>query len=108
MVPDMADGVAELTEMPWQPTTAASELLVLGAVEATEKNSAMLHWIDCTQLLTFLLFLIVTLLTPVTGFMPSFCIAFLLFFSERLCLPPLPLAPASPSSSAMISTQTSF
>jgi hypothetical protein len=50
-------------------------------------------------LLTFLLFLIVTRATPGTGFMPSFCIAFLLFFSGLLCLPPLPV-PASPSSSS--------
>jgi hypothetical protein len=40
---------------------------------------------------TFLLFLTVTRLTPVTTFMPSFCMAFLLFFSLRLCLD-LPLA----------------
>lgn len=37
--------------------------------------------------LTFLLFLMVTRMTPGTGFMPSFCIALRLFFSERLCLP---------------------
>ena len=36
--------------------------------------------------LTFLLFLMVTREMPGTGFMPSFCMAFLLFFSERLCL----------------------
>lgn len=32
--------------------------------------------------------------------MPSFCTAFLLFFSDRLCLPPLPppMPPSSPSS----------
>lgn len=42
---------------------------------------------ESQQNLTFLLFLIVTLETPGTGFMPSFCIAFLLFFSERLCFP---------------------
>jgi hypothetical protein len=40
---------------------------------------------------TFLLFFTVTRLTPVTTFMPSFCMAFLLFFSLRLCLD-LPLA----------------
>ena len=39
---------------------------------------------------TFLLFLMVTLLMLETGFMPSFCIAFLLFFSDRLCFPPAP------------------
>ena len=36
---------------------------------------------------TFLLFLIVTLETPGTGFIPSFCMAFLLFFSDLLCFP---------------------
>ena len=45
--------------------------------------------------LTFLLFLIVTRETPGTGFMPSFCIAFLLFFSDRLCLPRPPGPPPS-------------
>ncbi len=51
---------------------------------------------------TFLLFLIVTRDTLGTGFMPSFCIAFLLFFSERLCLPrPVPV------SSAVIEVQPS-
>lgn len=35
---------------------------------------------------TFLLFLMVTRCTPGTGFIPSFSIAFLLFFSLRLCL----------------------
>jgi hypothetical protein len=44
--------------------------------------------------LTFLLFLIVTRETSVTGFIPSFCIAFRLFFSPRLCL----LLPGVPSS----------
>ena len=29
----------------------------------------------------------VTLETPGTGFMPSFCMAFLLFFSDLLCFP---------------------
>jgi isocitrate dehydrogenase len=42
---------------------------------------------------TFLVLLMVTLLTPVTGFMPSFNIALRLFFSLLLCLE-LPLAPA--------------
>lgn len=37
--------------------------------------------------ITFLLFLMVTLWTPGTGFMPNFSIAFLLFFSDRLCFP---------------------
>ena len=47
------------------------------------------------SVLTFLLFLIVTRETPGTGFMPSFCIAFLLFFSDRLCLPRPPGPPPS-------------
>jgi hypothetical protein len=47
---------------------------------------------------TFLLFLIVTLVTPVTGFMPSFCMAFLLFFSPRLCFDfPPAVRPSSPA-----------
>ena len=46
--------------------------------------------------LTFLLFLIVTRVTSGTGFIPSFCIAFRLFFSPRLCFP----FPGVPSSSA--------
>ena len=37
---------------------------------------------------TFLLFLMVTRVTPGTGFMPSFIIALRLFFSLRLCLEP--------------------
>ena len=55
---------------------------------------------------TFLLFLIVTRETSVTGFIPSFCIAFLLFFSPRLCLP-LPVAPSSsdPTTEATIHNQ---
>lgn len=52
---------------------------------------------------TFLLFLIVTLETPGTGFMPSFCIAFLLFFSDLLCLPRAP-APPSSAGQCMVST----
>lgn len=47
--------------------------------------------------LTFLLFLMVTRETSVTGFIPSFCIAFRLFFSPRLCL----LLPGVPSSENM-------
>lgn len=35
---------------------------------------------------TFLLFLMVTRCTPGTGFIPSLSMAFLLFFSLRLCL----------------------
>jgi hypothetical protein len=35
---------------------------------------------------TFLLFLMVTREMPGTGFMPSFCMALRLFFSDRLCL----------------------
>jgi hypothetical protein len=42
---------------------------------------------------TFLARFIVTLTMPGTGFMPNFCIAFLLFFSLRLCFP-LPLVSA--------------
>jgi hypothetical protein len=47
------------------------------------------------QGLTFLLFLMVTRVTPGTGFMPSFCIALRLFFSERDCLPRPPASPSS-------------
>jgi hypothetical protein len=69
--------------------------------------SAKLLLLLLLLLLTFLLFLMVTRDTPGTGFMPSFCIAFLLFFSERLCLPPLPMPPSSPSSSAQMFCRTS-
>ena len=59
-------------------------------------QSQMSHTFEHTHFsLTFLLFLIVTRDTPGTGFMPSFCIAFLLFFSDRLCLPRPPGPPAS-------------
>ena len=44
---------------------------------------------------TFLLFLMVTRVTPGTGFMPSFIIALRLFFSLRLCLEPASPPPAS-------------
>lgn len=50
---------------------------------------------DGLYALTFLLFLICTRITPGTGFMPSFCMALRLFFSERLCLPRAP--PSSPA-----------
>jgi hypothetical protein len=45
---------------------------------------------------TFLAFLMVTRVIPGTGFIPSFDIAFRLFFSERLCFPAFssPAAPA--------------
>lgn len=42
---------------------------------------------------TFLCFLMVTRWTPGTGFIPSFCIAFRLFFSLRLCFARAPSSP---------------
>ena len=51
---------------------------------------------EVVKMLTVLLFLIVTWFTPVMTFMPSFSMAFLLFFSLLVCLD-LPLAsPPSP------------
>jgi hypothetical protein len=50
------------------------------------------------QFLTFLALSMVILLTPVTGFIPSFIMALRLFFSLLLCLEPsFPIAPCSPS-----------
>ena len=51
------------------------------------------RWGDCAsrrdaEQRTFLLFLMVTRVTPGTGFIPSFIIALRLFFSLRLCLEP--------------------
>mmetsp|Transcript_9148 Transcript_9148/g.33417 ORF Transcript_9148/g.33417 Transcript_9148/m.33417 type:complete len:250 (+) Transcript_9148:310-1059(+) len=54
----------------------------------------------------FLDFLIVTRMTPGTGFIPSFSIALRLFFSLRLCLG-LPSSPSSSSSSSSSSSETS-
>ncbi len=44
---------------------------------------------------TFLLFLMVTLVTPGTGFMPSFWMALRLFFSGLLCFPRAPPSASS-------------
>ena len=61
---------------------------VLGAIDGLGRQRAAVPR-------TFLLFLMVTRCTPSTPFMPSFCIAFRAFFSDRLCLPRRPPSPSS-------------
>jgi hypothetical protein len=84
----LANGAAAVPAAPTLPChalEAACVLMLLAASTiAPQERSGLL--IAPPSSLTFLLFLIVTRETPVTGFMPSFCIAFRLFFSPRDCL----------------------
>jgi hypothetical protein len=72
--------------------TGFRETLTLSSIRMNKLFAA------AVQFLTFLALSMVILLTPVTGFIPSFIMALRLFFSLLLCLEPLfTTAPCSPS-----------